>query len=52
MQCNARKQIFSAIKNPDTTDKELQDALEVKQSRFYILAYKMKAAGLIKIMGR
>jgi len=38
--------------NPDITDKELQDALGVKQSRLYILANQMKSAGLIKITGR
>jgi len=40
------------FKNPDITDEELQDALGVKQSRFYIFANQMKAEGLIKIAGR
>jgi len=47
-----QKMIDCISKNPDITDEELQDALGVKQSRFYILANQMKAAGLIKITGR
>jgi ATP-dependent DNA helicase RecG len=39
-------------KNPDITDEELQGALEIKQSRLYILVNEMKNAGLIKLIGR
>ena len=40
------------LENPDITDSELQAALEIKQSRLYILANQMKNMGLIEIVGR
>jgi len=38
--------------NQDITDAELQQLLGIKRTRFYLLASRMKHAGLIKISGR